>query len=71
MQKRKRYSKNRNVSDYSHVKQPSNTDEFGGYSKTWLSKGGISSAYERKISEDFENIDSISNLIGIDIEKKA
>jgi len=53
------------------LKQPQNTDEFGGYSKTWLTKGGISSAYERKISEDFENIDSISNLIGIDIESKA
>jgi hypothetical protein len=36
-----------------------------------LSKGGISSAYERKTSEDFENIDSISTLIGIDIESKA
>lgn len=42
------------------MKQQSNTDEFGGYSKTWLSKGGISSASERKISDDFEGLDSIS-----------
>lgn len=45
-----------------------NTDEFGGYSKTWLSKGGVSSATERKFSEDFDCIDSISQLVGIDIE---
>lgn len=31
----------------------------------------MSSASERKISEDFDGIDSISTLIGIDIESKA
>lgn len=71
MQKRKRLQNYQNSSEYQRIKQQANTDEFGGYSKTWLSKGGISSAYERKASEDYENIDSISSLIGIDIESKA
>lgn len=31
----------------------------------------MSSAVDRKISEDFDGIDSISTLIGIDIESKA
>lgn len=53
------------------MKQQQNTDEFGGYSKTWLSKGGISSAYERDSSEEIDNLESISNLIGIDIDSKA
>lgn len=53
------------------MKQQTNTDEFGGYSKTWLIKGGFSSAQDRKMSEDLEGIESISTLIGIDIESKA
>jgi len=52
--------------------RPQNTDEFGGYSKTWLSKGCISSAPERRDSEDLDSgLDSISILVGLDIERKA
>ncbi len=39
-------------------------DEFGGYQKAWLKKSDVD-------IEDDETMDSISSLIGIDIEQKA
>ncbi len=76
MQKRRRTDDVQNLSENlsSQGFRGSNTDEFGGYSKTWLSKGGISSAApQRKQSEmdDMDGIDSISLLVGLDIEQKA
>lgn len=69
MQKRKK-----NYSTQSFVVNAKSqcTDEFGGYSKSWLAKNKeMSLCSQDSYMSDEYGIESISQLIGLDIEQKA
>lgn len=70
MQKRQKVNDDFNYDEYLRQKAQL-TDEFGGYSKSWIQSMANEAAQKEDLKDDSYCIESISALIGIDIDKKA